>query len=111
MDTESQDAPLLSPLLDSVDSIKVFPFIVHLKRDVIVSRQRQLGPPSLSKPSFPSPIPSHPRHGVVEEPRFAFLSLDARKYPYPAVSTDSALSWEFVSALLPILGVTPLTNS
>jgi hypothetical protein len=51
MDTESQDAPLLSPLPDSVDSIKVFPFIVHLKRDVIVSRQRQLASSFLS-PTF-----------------------------------------------------------
>ena len=44
MDTEGQDVPLLAPLPGSVDSIKVFPFIVHLKRDVIVS-QRQLGLP------------------------------------------------------------------
>jgi hypothetical protein len=54
MDTECQDAPLLSPLPDSVDSIKVFPFIVHLKRDVIVSRQRQLGSLFSLKPSFPA---------------------------------------------------------
>ena len=52
MDTESQDAPLLSPLPDSVGSIKVFPFIVHLKRDVIVSRRRQLGPPFSLKTFF-----------------------------------------------------------
>ncbi len=50
MDTEGQDVPLLSPLPGTVDSIKVFPFIVHLKRDVIVS-QRQLGPPFFS-PTF-----------------------------------------------------------
>ena len=57
MDTESQDAPLLSPLPDpdSVDSIKVFPFIVILKRDVIVSRQRQLGPPFSLKTFFSLP--------------------------------------------------------
>jgi hypothetical protein len=52
MDTEGQDVPLLSPLPDGVDSIKVFPFIVHLKRDVIVSRQRQLGLPFSCRPSF-----------------------------------------------------------
>ena len=44
MDTEGQDVPLLHPLPGTVDSIKVFPFIVHLKRDVIVSA-RQLGLP------------------------------------------------------------------
>jgi hypothetical protein len=54
MDTEGQDVPLLSPLPDGVDSIKVFPFIVHLKRDVIVSRQRQLGLPFSCRPSFRS---------------------------------------------------------
>jgi len=59
MDTECQDAPLLSPLPDSVDSIKVFPFIVHLKRDVIVSRQT-IGIALLSETFFSCshPIPS-----------------------------------------------------
>jgi len=51
MDTEGQDVPLLSPLPGTADSIKVFPFIVHLKRDVIVS-QRQLGLPFSLQPSF-----------------------------------------------------------
>ena len=51
MDTEGQDVPLLSPLPGTVDSIKVFPFIVHLKRDVIVS-ERQLGLPLLSLTFF-----------------------------------------------------------
>lgn len=46
MDTEGQDVPLLSQLPGTVDSIKVFPFIVHLKRDVIVS-QRQLELPKI----------------------------------------------------------------
>ncbi|KAI0303626.1 hypothetical protein B0F90DRAFT_1809383 [Multifurca ochricompacta] len=37
MDPEGQDVPLLSSLPGCLDSIKVFPYIVHLKRDVIVS--------------------------------------------------------------------------
>jgi hypothetical protein len=98
METESQDVPLLSPLPDSVESIKVFPFIIHLKRDVIVS-ERQLESSFSLKPS-PAHIPSHLRHGVVEEPRFVFLFLDSRTYPYMSTSADTALSWEFVSALL-----------
>ena len=56
MDTEDQDVPLLAPFPGSSHSIKVFPFIVHLKRDVIVSRQRQLGLPFLS-PTFFSLLP------------------------------------------------------
>jgi hypothetical protein len=54
MDTEGQDVPLLSPLPGTVDSVKVFPFIVHLKRDVIVS-PRQLGLPFPLQPSFRTP--------------------------------------------------------
>jgi hypothetical protein len=61
MDTEGQDVPLLSQLPGTVDSIKVFPFIVHLKRDVIVS-ERQLGPPFLS-PTFFSHS-THAWHGT-----------------------------------------------
>ena len=38
MDPEGrQGVPLLSPHPDSFDSVKVFPYIVHLKRDIIVS--------------------------------------------------------------------------
>jgi hypothetical protein len=55
MDTEGQDVPLISPLPGTVDSIKVFPFIVHLKRDVIVS-QRQLALPFLFPTFFSHPI-------------------------------------------------------
>ena len=63
MDTEGQDVPLLSPLPGTVDSIKVFPFIVHLKRDVIVS-QRQLGLPfSFSNLLFRTP-PTHAWYGT-----------------------------------------------
>ncbi len=70
MDTEGQDVPLLSPLPGTVDSIKVFPFIVHLKRDVIVS-QRQLGLPFLFPTFF-----SHPTHLVEEHRSVSLLSLD-----------------------------------
>ena len=107
MDTECQDAPLLSPLPDSVDSVKVYPFIVHLKRDVIVSRHssKTIGIALLTETFFSCsrPIPSLAWRCVIviEEPRFVFLSLDARRYPYMATSADTALSWEFVSALLP----------
>lgn len=48
MDPEGQDldVPLLSSIPDCIDSIKIFPFVIHLKRDVIVSTvlQRQLDP-------------------------------------------------------------------
>lgn len=40
MDPEGrQDVPLLSPPPGGFDYVKVFPYIVHLKRDVIVSAQ------------------------------------------------------------------------
>jgi len=39
MDSEGQDVPFLQPLQGRIDTVKVFPFIIHLKRDVIVSRQ------------------------------------------------------------------------
>ena len=42
MDTEGQDVPLLSSLPLTVDSIKVFPFVIHLQRDVIVRRQNTI---------------------------------------------------------------------
>lgn len=40
MDPEGrQDVPLLSPPPGDFDYVKVFPYIIHLKRDVIVSAQ------------------------------------------------------------------------
>lgn len=40
MDPEGrQDVPLLSPPPGGFDYVKVFPYIIHLKRDVIVSAQ------------------------------------------------------------------------
>ena len=106
MDTEGQDVPLLSPLPGTADSIKVFPFIVHLKRDVIVS-QRQLGLPFPS-PTFFFRTPPILGMELVEEHRSVSLSLDAARVPKIAISTDTALSWELVG-VLPVLGVTPLT--
>jgi hypothetical protein len=42
MDTEGQDVPLLSALPLTIDSIKVFPFVIRLQRDVIVRRQNTI---------------------------------------------------------------------
>ena len=64
MDTEGQDVPLLFP--GSIHSIKVFPFIVHLKRDVIVSRQT-IGIDRLSLTNLLFAPPTHPWHGTLEE--------------------------------------------
>lgn len=73
MDTEGQDVSLLSPP-GTVDSIKVFPFIVHLKRDVIVS-ERQLGLPFLP-PTFFFRTPPMLGMELVEEHRSVSLPLD-----------------------------------
>ena len=44
MDPEGQDldVPLLSSIPDCIDSIKVFPFVIHLKRDVIVRTRKTI---------------------------------------------------------------------
>ncbi|KAH9972144.1 hypothetical protein BGW80DRAFT_1474791 [Lactifluus volemus] len=54
MDTDGSHVPLLSSLPLTVDSIKVFPFVVHLQRDVIVRRQNTISSLCASNSIFPS---------------------------------------------------------
>jgi hypothetical protein len=78
METDPQDVPFLASVPDSIDFIKVFPFVIHLKRDVIVRSRKTISLPRASNFLsflYPAPAPSLPRHGSVEEYRFVSASL------------------------------------
>ena len=77
MDPEGrQGVPLLSPHPDSFDSVKVFPYIVHLKRDIIVSA------PGHVDHVFLSHLFLYP---VAEKLRSVLSSLNARRHPYMVI--------------------------
>ncbi|KAH9989483.1 hypothetical protein BJV77DRAFT_1151491 [Russula vinacea] len=94
MDTEGQDVPLLSPLPDGVDSIKVFPFIVHLKRDVIRSIDTALSWDQLtaSDVNFALVRPLVFKYARLRNPAIVYVCLVVRENFINVAEQDLAFS-------------------
>jgi hypothetical protein len=94
MDTEGQDVPFLSPQPGTVDSIKVFPFIVHLKRDVIRSIDTALSWDQLtaSDVNFALVRPLVFKYARLRNPAIVYVCLVVREHFITVAEQDLAFS-------------------
>ncbi|KAH9998811.1 hypothetical protein BJV74DRAFT_187360 [Russula compacta] len=94
MDPEDQDVPLLSSPPGSVDSIKVFPFIVHLKRDVIGSIDTALSWDQLtaSDVNFALVRPLVFKYARLRNPAIIYICLVVRGHFINVAEQDLAFS-------------------
>ncbi|KAH9063947.1 hypothetical protein EDB87DRAFT_1673307 [Lactarius vividus] len=96
MDPEGrQDVPLLSPTPEFFDSVKIFPYIVHLKRDVIVSvRYTALSWDQLtaSDVNFAVVRPLVFKYARLKNPAIVYVCLVVRSHFISAAEKDLAFS-------------------
>ncbi|KAI9460358.1 hypothetical protein F5148DRAFT_983294 [Russula earlei] len=91
MDTEGQDVPFLPPLQGRVDrdSINVFPFIIHLKRDVIIDHGSQL---TASDVNFALVRPLVFKYARLRNPAIVYVCLVVRGHFINVAEQDLAFS-------------------
>ncbi|KAH9177399.1 hypothetical protein EDB89DRAFT_2112315 [Lactarius sanguifluus] len=100
MDPEGrQDVPLLSPTPEFFDSVKIFPYIVHLKRDVIVSVQCYSVRPFLSHlqltasdVNFAVVRPLVFKYARLKNPAIVYVCLVVRSHFISVAEQDLAFS-------------------
>ncbi|KAI0300759.1 hypothetical protein BC826DRAFT_1096100 [Russula brevipes] len=94
MDPEGQDVPLLSPLPESADSIKVFPFIVRLKRDIIRNIDTALSWDQLtaSDVNFALVRPLVFKYARLRNPAIVYVCLVVRQHFITVAEDDLAFS-------------------
>ncbi|KAI9463324.1 hypothetical protein BJY52DRAFT_79038 [Lactarius psammicola] len=95
MDPEGrQDVPLLSPPLECFDSVKVFPYIVHLKRDVIRNLDTALSWDQLtaSDVNFAVVRPLVFKYARLKNPAIVYVCLVVRSHFISVAEQDLAFS-------------------